>query len=202
MTKVKFCGLTSMQDIESANRLKPDYIGFVYAAKSRRRVSVEQSAELKSRLSHDILSVGVFLDDEIDKVVSIAEHGIIDVIQLHGNEDEKYISTVRRLTKKPIIRAFVINTEDDAKKAENSSADYILLDGGKGNGTVFDWNLLHDIKRPYFLAGGLNSVNVADAVRILQPFAVDVSSGIETDGKKDYYKMDEFINIVRKEEVK
>ncbi len=200
MTKIKLCGLSRIQDIETANALKPDYIGFVFAEKSKRRVSHLQAAELKSKLNSDIKAVGVFLDDDLDMVASMMNLGIVDVVQLHGSEDEEYLKKLRKITDKPIIKAFVIRSIDDVKRAEQSSADYVLLDGGKGEGRAFDWSLLKEIKRPYFLAGGLNPENVAEAVKNLQPYAVDVSTGVETDGVKDIEKMTAFVAEVRKEE--
>lgn len=200
MTKIKMCGLTRPEDIHAVNILKPDYIGFVYAAQSRRRVTMQQSSELKKELDSSIQSVGVFVNDDIHTIISIAEAGIIDLIQLHGSEDENYLAELRRHTALPLIQAFVINTAEDVQQAVSSTADLILLDGGKGNGLPFDWNLLSGIQRPYFLAGGLHPRNVANAVKKLHPFAADVSSGIETEGKKDYDKMEAFIHAVRKEE--
>ena len=202
MTKIKLCGLSRIQDIETANTLKPDYIGFVFAAKSKRRVTQLQAAELKSKLNPETKAVGVFLDDDLDMVAGMMNRGIVDVVQLHGSEDEEYIKKLRVITDKPIIKAFVINTAEDVKRAEQSTADYILLDGGKGSGKVFDWSLLKEIKRPYFLAGGLNTENAAQAVASLKPFAVDVSTGIETDGFKDAEKMTAFVAAVRKGESK
>ena len=202
MTKIKLCGLSRIQDIETANTLKPDNIGFVFAAKSKRRVTQLQAAELKSKLNPETKAVGVFLDDDLDMVAGMMNLGIVDVVQLHGSEDEEYIKKLRVITDKPIIKAFVINTAEDVKRAEQSTADYILLDGGKGSGKVFDWSLLKEIKRPYFLAGGLNTENAAQAVASLKPFAVDVSTGIETDGFKDAEKMTAFVAAVRKGESK
>lgn len=200
MTKIKLCGLSRTQDIEAANKLKPDYIGFVFAAKSKRRVSPLKATELKSRLDPEIKAVGVFLDDDLDAVAAMMNLGIVDLVQLHGSEDEEYIKKLRTITDKPVIKAFIINSAEDVKRAEASTADYILLDGGKGEGKAFDWSLLKNIKRPYFLAGGLNPCNAADAVRTLAPFSVDVSTGIETDGKKDEEKMTAFVNAVREGE--
>lgn len=197
MTKIKLCGLSRTQDIEAANKLKPDYIGFVFAAKSKRRVSPLKATELKSRLDPEIKAVGVFLDDDLDAVAAMMNLGIVDLVQLHGSEDEEYIRKLRTITDKPVIKAFIINSAEDVKRAEASTADYILLDGGKGEGKAFDWSLLKNIRRPYFLAGGLNPGNAADAVRTLAPFSVDVSTGIETDGKKDEEKMTAFVNAVR-----
>ena len=202
MTKIKLCGLSRIEDIEAANNLKPDFIGFVFAAKSKRRVSHLKAAELKSKLNPETKAVGVFLDDDLDTVGALMNLGIVDLVQLHGSEDEEYISKLRAITDKPIIKAFIINNEDDVKRAEASSADYILLDGGKGEGRAFNWKLLESIKRPYFLAGGLNADNAEAAVADLHPFAVDVSTGIETGGVKDKEKMAAFVTAVRKGETK
>lgn len=199
MTKIKMCGLSRTEDIEAANAIKPDYIGFVFAEISKRRVSALEASKLKSKLDPEIKAVGVFLDDKLDFVASMLNLGIVDVVQLHGSEDEEYIEKVRKITNKPIIKAFIIRSKEDVERAEKSTADYILLDGGKGEGKVFDWSLLKDIKRPYFLAGGLNPVNASDAVKALKPYAVDVSTGIETDCVKDKEKMTAFADAVRKE---
>ena len=199
MTKIKMCGLSRIEDIEAANAIKPDYIGFVFAEISKRRVSALEASKLKSKLAPDIKAVGVFLDDKLDFVASMLNLGIVDVVQLHGSEDEEYIEKVRQITNKPIIKAFIIRSKEDVERAEKSTADYILLDGGKGEGKVFDWSLLKDIKRPYFLAGGLNPGNASDAVKALKPYAVDVSTGIETDGVKDREKMTAFANAVRED---
>ena len=199
MTKIKMCGLSRAEDIQAANAIKPDYIGFVFAEISKRKVSALEASKLKSKLDPEIKAVGVFLDDKLDFVASMLNLGIVDVVQLHGSEDEAYIEKVRKITNKPIIKAFIIRSEEDVKRAERSTADFILLDGGKGEGRAFDWSLLKEIKRPYFLAGGLNPENVGDAVKALKPFAVDVSTGIETDGVKDREKMTAFANTVREE---
>lgn len=199
MTKIKMCGLSRIEDIEAANAIKPDYIGFVFAEISKRRVSALEASKLKSKLDPDIKAVGVFLDDKLDFVASMLNLGIVDVVQLHGSEDEEYIERVRQITSKPIIKAFIIRSKEDVERAEKSTADYILLDGGKGEGKVFDWSLLKNIKRPYFLAGGLNPGNASDAVKALKPYAVDVSTGIETDGVKDREKMTAFANAVRED---
>lgn len=200
MTKIKLCGLSRPCDIEAANQLKPDYIGFVFAPKSKRYVTYRKAAELKSRLSPEIKAVGVFVNECPQEAAKLLKNGIIDMVQLHGSEAEDDINRLRRLTDRPIIKAFRIETAYDIKAANQSTADYILLDSGAGTGTVFDWSLANSIGRPYFLAGGLDADNVADAVKALRPFAVDVSSGIETDGLKDKAKMAAFIAAVRKED--
>lgn len=198
MTKIKLCGLTRPCDIETANELKPDYIGFVFAKASRRYTEPSRAAELKALLRSDISAVGVFVNEEPESVASLLKQGIIDIAQLHGGEDEDYIRRLRALTDAPVIKAFRIDTERDVSAAEKSGADYVLLDSGNGGtGTVFDWSLLERIQRPYFLAGGLNPENAARAVGALHPFAVDVSSGIETNKLKDAEKMRTFVRAVR-----
>lgn len=202
MTKIKFCGLTRPCDIEAANEIKPDYIGFVFAPKSKRRVSYKQAVDLKNLLDKDIKAVGVFLNEDIDQVISLLNLGIIDAAQLHGDESVEYITRIQKETGKPVIKAFQIHSEQDVICAEETIADYIILDAGTGEGKTFDWALVENFKKPYFLAGGLNPGNVTDAMRKLNPYALDVSTGIETDGLKDKNKMAEFAAAVRKEETK
>ncbi|MEE0839748.1 MAG: phosphoribosylanthranilate isomerase [Acutalibacteraceae bacterium] len=202
MTKIKLCGLSRPCDIGAANELKPDYIGFVFAPKSKRYVTPEKAMELKQMLLPEIQSVGVFVNEKPETVVKLLQDGTIDIAQLHGAEDEEYIIQLRQLTDKPIIKAFRIETASDIEKALQSTADYLLLDSGAGTGTVFDWKLIQNIKRPYFLAGGLDADNAAEAVNTLRPYALDVSSGIETSGLKDKSKMAAFVSAVRKEEEK
>ena len=200
MTRIKLCGLTRPEDIEIANALSPYYIGFVFFEKSRRYVEEEKAKELKSLLSKDIKAVGVFVDETPGKIAHLLDSGIIDIAQLHGSEDEGYIKKLKTLSDKPVIKAFQIEGKEDIKKAEASSADFVLLDSGQGSGNAFDWALLSDIRRDYFLAGGLDPGNVSDAIRALHPYAVDVSSGIETDHIKDKNKMAAFVSAVRKED--
>ena len=199
MTRIKFCGLSRPCDIEAANELTPEYIGFVFAKKSKRYVPPESAKELKKLLRSEISAVGVFVNEEIEKVAYLLKDGIIDIAQLHGNESEEYIKKLKVLTNKPIIKAFRVETSQDIEAAKLCSADYIMLDAGYGEGKVFDWNLIKNICRPYFLAGGLSSENVKEALEKLHPFALDVSSGIETDGLKDKNKMTAFADMIRKE---
>ena len=175
------------------NALHPDYIGFVFYEKSKRFIEAKAAEILKSNLRPDIQSVGVFVNEKAETVAKLLNTGIIDIAQLHGQEDEKYIEHLRKLASKKIIQAFKIKSKEDIIKAEKSSADHILLDSGAGTGKAFNWELLKDIKRPYFLAGGLYPENVKEALEKLDPFAVDVSSGIETDGYKDREKMEKFL---------
>ena len=199
MSKIKLCGLSRKCDIEWANALKPEYIGFVFWSKSKRNVPPEKAKELKGLLSPDIKAVGVFVDEPIENVAELLNDNIIDIAQLHGGEDEEYIKKLRALSGKPIIKAFLLKSENDAERAEKSTADYILVDSGTGTGKSFDWELLKNISRPYFLAGGLCCENISQAITALDPYAVDVSSGIETNGCKDKNKMAAFVAAVRKE---
>ena len=195
--EIKLCGLTREEDIKIANELLPEYIGFVFANKSKRYISPENALKLKQKLLPRIKAVGVFVDEDVKTIADYLNLGIIDMAQLHGSEDEAYIKRLRVLTDKPIIKAFKIKSRDDLHGVQESSADYILLDSGTGSGNVFDWDLIKSIERQYFLAGGLNPQNVEEAIRTLRPFAIDVSSGIETDGHKDPVKMKEFVNTAR-----
>lgn len=199
--KIKLCGLTRSCDIEAVNEPQPDYIGFVFAKKSRRYVSPEKAVELKAMLAPEIQAVGVFVNEEPEQIVSLLEAGTIDVAQLHGQEGERKIRRLRELTDHPLIQAFRIDTEQDVERANASTADYVLLDSGAGGtGTVFDWDLLQAIRRPYFLAGGLDTENLGTVKAKLNPYGIDVSSGIETDGYKDKEKMTAFVAAARKED--
>ena len=201
MTKIKLCGLTRSCDIEWANALMPDFIGFVFARKSRRYVSPMLARELRGKLNPAIQAVGVFVNETPEAVAALLNDGIIDLAQLHGGENEDYIRSLRALTDRPLIQAFRVDGPTDLERACQSSADHVLLDNGAGGtGTAFEWALLKDYGRPCFLAGGLTPGNVARAIKVVRPFAVDVSSGIETDGAKDYMKMAAFVNAVRHEE--
>ena len=198
MTKIKFCGLKRIEDIKYANELKPDFVGFVFAPKSKRFVNADTARELKNLLDTEIKAVGVFVDEDINVVTKLLKDGIIDIAQLHGSEDEEYIKSLRAICDLKIIKAFMIESPDDIQKANESSADYILLDSGKGSGETFNWDLIKEVNRPYFLAGGLDCENVENALNSLTPYAVDVSSGIETDGFKDFDKMCRFAQLTER----
>ena len=196
MTKIKFCGLKTADDISFANELSPEYVGFVFAPKSKRYVTPAQAQKFRKALSDKICAVGVFVNENIQTVAELLNAGIIDAAQLHGNEGDDYIKNLRGLTNKIIIKAFQIG---NFAAADKSLADFILIDSGAGGGQTFDWTLIKNLRREYFLAGGLNPENIGDAIKMLNPFAVDVSSGIETDGKKDFGKMKSFTKAVRKD---
>ena len=199
MTKIKMCGLSRPCDIVAANAIRPEYIGFVFYPKSKRNVTPQQAKKKKKRLSPAIQAVGVFVDAAPEAVSALLRQGVIDIAQLHGHEDEAYLASLRQLTDKPLLQAFRIAEADDVTRAMQSSADMVLLDAGMGSGEGFDWTLVQKIDRPYFLAGGLDTDNVTAAIQQLRPYAVDVSSGIETDGQKDKEKMAAFAAAVRKE---
>lgn len=199
-TKIKFCGLSRNCDIETANALSPDYVGFVFVKNSRRCVSFAQAKELKALLAPGILTVGVFVNEDPRTVTALLEAGVIDAAQLHGDEDTDYIRGLKSLTKAPLIKAFGLRSIHDLPAVERCPADLVLLDSpGGGTGRLFDWQLLENIQRPYFLAGGLSAENVGKAIARLRPFGVDVSSGIETGGYKDREKMTAFAAAVREE---
>ena len=197
MTKIKLCGLRRSCDIQYANALSPDYIGFVFAKNSKRYVSPEEAEALRKQLQKGIIPVGVFVDEEIPLIEKLLEGHIIEAVQLHGSEDEAYIHTLKKRTDYPVIKAFRIRDREDIAAANRSSADYVLLDSGGGSGETFDWSLLGEINRPYFLAGGLTPGNVGEAIKKLHPYGVDASSSLETQGFKDKEKMAAFVKAVR-----
>lgn len=201
MTKIKLCGLKSLNDIEIINKYTPEYIGFIFYKKSKRYIDYKTAKMLKNALNKNILAVGVFVNEDINTVVKLLNENIIDIAQLHGNESENYIKTLKKLTNKTIIKAFKVENTLDIKKAKQSQADFVLLDSGTGGtGQTFNWSLIDDFNKPYFLAGGLSIENIKTALDMLSPYALDVSSGIETSGKKDPEKIKAFIQTVRQHE--
>jgi phosphoribosylanthranilate isomerase len=152
-------------------------------------------------LSNEIQAVGVFVDEDKEFIAKLANENTIDLIQLHGSEDSDYISELKELTDKPIIKAIQIQTPEDLEKIEttfNSDADYVMFDSGKGSGQMFNWGIAGETEKPIFVAGGINIENVVDAIEIFRPFAVDISSGVETNKVKDKQKIVEIVNLVRR----
>ena len=196
MTKIKMCGLRRKADIEYANRLLPDYIGYVFAEKSRRYISPEKAAELTKLLDKRVIPVGVFVNETVENIAAAVECGAVKVAQLHGDESEEDIKALKSMGI-PVIRAFRIKSKADCEKAESSCADFVLLDSGGGSGEVFDWSLIGGIKRDFFLAGGITPENAAEAIKALSPYALDASSCLETEGFKDFEKMAAFAEAVR-----
>ena len=212
MVKIKICGMRRLEDIEMANNYKPDYIGFVFA-ESPRKVSYEQARTLSNSLSEEIVPVGVFVNEHMKLIVDLFKDGIIEIAQLHGDEDENYINDLKDKSIEetgkeiPVINAIEIkdterNNDFNEKLLEwrDSASDYFILDSGKGSGKTFDWNLVDKnsefFKNSIFLAGGLNSENLSSAIEEFNPFAVDLSSSVETDGFKDEEKIMEIMKIV------
>ena len=200
MTKIKLCGIQRYEDIDVVNELLPDYIGFVFAKKSKRFISYDMAKSLKIRLDKRVKAVGVFVNEDIENIIYLVRNDIIDLIQLHGDEDIDYISKLKKYVNIPVIKAFKIKSKADINTLYKEGSDFILLDAGAGEGKTLDESILKDFKGDYFLAGGLSPDNISEKINTLHPFGVDVSSGIETDGKKDVDKMRKFVKLVREVE--
>ena len=199
-TKIKICGLKRPEDITYVNEAKPDYCGFIIEfPKSSRNVTGDQVRTITANLHPDIIPVGVFVNASLERVDELLLDGTIQIAQLHGQEDEDYIRRIQRNTRHQVIKAFSVKTTQDIELALQSPADYILLDQGSGGtGKTFEWSLIPEITRPFFLAGGLGPDNLEQAVRTIRPYAVDLSSSVETDGVKDRSKIVEAVNLVHK----
>ncbi len=213
MQKIKLCGMMKPCDIEYANRVKPDLVGFIFA-NTRRKISATQAKQFREALDAEIPAVGVFVNEDISVIASLVQDGCIDMIQLHGEEDADYIRRLREVCDVPVIKAVKVQTVEQIRQAAALPVDYLLLDTYRkgvlgGTGEAFDWELLREAKasagdtaegelfgKPYFLAGGLHAGNLREAAA-LGSYGLDVSSGIETDGNKDFDKMVEVVNIVR-----
>ena len=198
MVKVKICGIRRMEDIDIVNRYRPDYIGFVFAD-SKRKVSHDSAYELKLNLDSDIISVGVFVDASLNEILKLFEEGVIEMAQLHGSESDEYILTLKEKTNSElkIIKAIEMSEDVDLLEYNNSYADYLLLDSGKGSGKTFDWSLIEsDLNKEFFLAGGLNISNISDAIKEFDPYAIDLSSSLEVDGFKDESKIKELMEAI------
>lgn len=205
--KIKICGLFREEDINYANELKPDYIGFVFA-ESKRKVGVEKAYNLKNKLDKEIKSVGVFVNDNLDFILNLIREKIIDIIQLHGNEDNDFLDNLKTKTNAKIIKFIPVENADSILNSLNIFSDFILLDNLKGGvGKTFNWNYLKEafelnkkfievFNKKYFLAGGLNKENINEALKF-NPYCVDLSGGLETNGIKDFEKMKYIINITK-----
>ena len=214
MQKIKLCGMMKPCDIEYANRVKPDFVGFIFA-NTRRKISAAQAKQFREALDAEIPAVGVFVNEDIPVITSLVQDGCIDMIQLHGEEDADYIRCLREVCDVPVIKAVKVQTVEQIRQTATLPVDYLLLDTYRkgvlgGTGEAFDWELLREAKaaagdtaegelfgKPYFLAGGLHAGNLREAAA-LGSYGLDVSSGIETDGSKDFDKMAEVMELVRK----
>lgn len=200
MTKIKICGLRRPEDIAYVNEAKPDFAGFIIdVPKSRRNVPREKVRELTALLSPEILPVGVFVNALMETILSLVTDGTLKAVQLHGQESQSYLEELKKQVAVPLIRAFSIRSPEDLTEAEKSPADFVLLDNGAGGtGETFDWSLLSSFDRPFFLAGGLRLENITEAVSRFHPYALDLSSGVETDGYKDKEKIIAAVAAVRR----
>lgn len=190
--KIKICGLFREEDVRYVNQALPDYIGFVFA-KSKRQVTVEQAIHLKRMLDSHIQAIGVFVDAPISEIMTIVELGIIDIVQLHGHENQQYISKLKKQINIPLIKAITIEDINN----EYEDIDYYLFDSSNaGSGRCFDWSLIPQIKKPFFLAGGIHLSNIDEAIQ-LNCYGIDISSGAETHGYKDQVKINEIVRRVK-----
>jgi len=201
--RIKICGLFRDEDIGYVNEARPDYAGFVFA-ESKRQVFPALAQRLRSRLANGIIPVGVFVNAPADEITALYHNGIISIAQLHGEEDERYISRLKEadpIAPIPVIK--VIKSEQLKLGIPATGADYLLIDSGAGTGQTFNWQQLNQLKieKPWFLAGGVNPDNIEQAMA-LDPFAIDISSGAETDGIKDREKILQLVSIVRKGKIK
>ncbi|WP_279127050.1 phosphoribosylanthranilate isomerase [Acidaminococcus fermentans] len=206
MTKIKLCGIRRPEDVAMVNRAQPDYAGFVFAP-GRRQVTAEEAESLRRQMDPAIAAVGVFVKAPVEEAAALANRGTIQLIQLHGEEDEAYVKALRERTQAPIIRVIRVRGPESLRDLERYDCDYFLLDTYSGSqfggmGKTFDHSLIRQARfpRPFFLAGGLDPANVAAAIAESSPFGVDTSSGIETAGIKDENKIRAFVSAVRKEE--
>lgn len=198
--KIKLCGMYRECDIDYVNEAQPDYVGFIVMfPKSHRNIDLETALRLKSRLLPSIISVAVSVNAPVKEFAEFANSGAAELLQLHGNENAEYIAELRKLTSVPIIKAIKVTSADDIFEAQKLDVDYLLLDSGTGSGKAFDHSLIDRdrITMPFFLAGGLTPDNVRAAAREIQPYAVDMSSGIETEKLKDREKILAAVREVR-----
>ena len=196
MPKIKICGIVGNQDIGAVNIALPDYIGFVFA-KSKRQIDEKKAKTLRANLNPAIKVVGIFVNEDISNIEKLCTSNIIDIIQLHGDEDEDYIKRLRDCVSNKIIKAIRVKNQEDIEKQMEFPCDYLLFDTFHarkygGTGKAFDWSIIPNIKKPYFLAGGINLDNIRQAIQH-NPYCIDVSSGVETNGYKD---ADKIMNIV------
>lgn len=199
MSKIKLCGLTRVEDAESANLANPDWVGFVFD-QGRHFLSDEKAAEIRRALRPDIPAVGIFVNADPAHITALVEQGIIQAVQLHGGESEDYLLSLRRRLSCPFIRVVSVKTTEDVLRWQDTAADYLLLDHGRGGtGQSFDWGLIPPMKKPWIMAGGIGLDNLRAALAY-HPYGVDISSGAETNGLKDRQKMIRLVQMVREEE--
>lgn len=199
-TKIKICGIRRLQDIDYVNCCKPDYIGYIFAD-TRRKVSDREAARLTAALDTSIVPVGVFVNDSIEHIVSLCNENIIQCIQLHGDESPSYISRLREQTCRPVIKAVRVRSARQLMQYQDFPCDYLLLDtyvkdSYGGTGQCFDRTMIPKNYRPFFLAGGLGPANMLQAIDECDPYCIDLSSSVETDGYKDFEKIRRVMDIM------
>lgn len=192
MAKLKICGLKRIQDIDYVNELKPDYIGFILSPGFKRSIDKETAKNLKSRLSKDIKAVGVFVNENRQNIDYYIKNNIIDIVQLHGNEEPEFCNGFDV----PVIKYFNPKT---LNRINEYDTPYFLFDSGTGTGKGFDWSILPECEKPFFLAGGINKDNLRRALDEVNPYCIDLSSAVETNGFKDYNKIKEITEIMKNE---
>lgn len=198
-TKIKICGLKRIEDVISVNVAEPDYCGFIFnVSGSRRSIGAEQLNILVDMLNPEIVPIGVFVNEKTDVILRIVRESGIRMVQLHGQENGEIIHTIQSKAQVPVIKAVSVRSKEDVRSAVLSPADYLLFDCGEGGiGQTFDWNLLEDIPRPYFMAGGIGTHNMEEVLRRFSPFALDVNSSVETDRQKDGKKILAAVRMLR-----
>ncbi len=190
MAKIKICGLRRQEDVNCVNELKPDYVGFILSDGFRRSIDAKTAKQLSAGIDKDIIKVGVFVNDNTDKINSFVQDGVTDLVQLHGNESPEYCKKINA----PLIKYFKPSMFDSIDEYD---VQYYLFDSGTGTGRVFDWSKIPKVQKPFFLAGGIDGENVLKAVKEINPYCIDVSSSVETNGFKDYEKVKQIIDAVR-----
>lgn len=198
-TKIKICGLKRIEDVISVNVEEPDYCGFIFnVSGSRRSIGAEQLNILVDMLNPEIVPIGVFVNEKTDVILRIVRESGIRMVQLHGQENGEIIHTIQSKAQVPVIKAVSVRSKEDVRSAVLSPADYLLFDCGEGGtGQTFDWNLLEDIPRSYFMAGGIGTHNMEEVLRRFSPFALDVNSSVETDRQKDGKKILAAVRMLR-----
>lgn len=206
MSKIKICGMQTARDIDITNELMPDFVGFIMGEeeKFRRQIPPDKAYSFRERLNPLVKSVGVFVNEPIDFVADMCNNDIIDLVQLHGQEDDDYILRLSNIVPTPVIKAVHARTSQQIQQAQGLHCTYLLLDTAYkdkagGGGKSFNWDIIPQrLEKPFFLAGGINAHNIQQAIQSFAPYCIDLSSSVETDGFKDREKVKEVIEKVRR----
>lgn len=188
-TRLKICGIKRVEDVDIINQIKPDFIGFVFA-QSKRRIDLKTAINLRKLIDSKIISVGVFVDEDIDNIVSAVNTKAIDIVQLHGNEDKEYIKKLKQKVDVKIIKAIIVdNIKNIEINKDYPNADFLLIDSGYGSGKTFNWDVSIKTNKSLFVAGGINIDNIEKAYKRFNPYAFDLSTSVEVNGFKDFNKI-------------